>query len=314
MNKRLFVAMLALIMVVFSGCQLAKPEVAAGQDRMVGVLVTTEYLDLLDLEGYLNDHAWDLLDSMDLSGADLSQYQGRLYGELTSTGFDPHDEEQNFMQYALTFPVEGFYFVGMYLSASGNWGPEEETYHSSFGNGGFSDVVPSLNVSDEGTDMTIRATIAFCQEGNITYYANPIYQTADGRVYATAGMGFTADLAGGGEMSTTQSVTCTTTREGKEVTETTTVTVRAIYALPTRELTILQMDENNNLLTRETYPLDSIPEAVDLNSETAYLIVETTDGQKTDRQLCQKSDASVKYYISQGRIAMPAYVQLNWGE
>ena len=53
MNKRIFAAFSLIVALLLSGCSLAQPEgerAAAEEDRMVGVLVTREPLDLFDTE------------------------------------------------------------------------------------------------------------------------------------------------------------------------------------------------------------------------------------------------------------------------
>ena len=59
MNKKVTVTCLALALLVsLCGCQLAQPEGSNSSkaDRLVGVFVTTEYLDLYDADAYLEEY------------------------------------------------------------------------------------------------------------------------------------------------------------------------------------------------------------------------------------------------------------------
>lgn len=312
MNKKLFAALLLVCAVLFSGCQLAKPEASAENgDRLVGVLVTDHYLDLFDFEAYAADHAGELLAGKPM---DAAGYEGRIYGRLTQTGFDPSDTEGRWMNYDLTFPVEGYFMVSLVLSGSGDWEPGGETYGSIFGNGGFAEVSSAIKTTDEGTEETMELTIAFCQEQDLIFYANPIFQTSDGQVYvAPSHGGMQGSLLDGGGMTQTQSASVSVTENGQTKTDSMEVIVHAVYQRPAEELTILEMDEENRVLNTCTYAPDDIPEEKDLG-DAAYVILQTTDGKKTERTIYTPGDESAVYYVAEGAVCMPAYLRLNWGK
>ena len=52
------------------------------KDRLIGIFVTTEYLDLFDFEGYLNENMNKVLSGGEISQADSAKYEGRLYADL----------------------------------------------------------------------------------------------------------------------------------------------------------------------------------------------------------------------------------------
>ena len=61
--KRILCGVLLLILgLPLSGCQLASDRGEDSEDQLVGVFVTTEYLDLMDMDAYLNDHLNELTD------------------------------------------------------------------------------------------------------------------------------------------------------------------------------------------------------------------------------------------------------------
>ena len=88
MIKRIFIVfIIVLILLNITGCQLALEDKGESniKDRLIGVLITDEYLDLFDLEGYLNDNINKFSGggSIMIEG-DNREYQGRLYATLTT--------------------------------------------------------------------------------------------------------------------------------------------------------------------------------------------------------------------------------------
>ena len=61
--KSLFTLSVIFMAFTASGCTLAVPEAGTdgNGDRLIGAFITSEYLDLYDMEGYLNDHAASLM-------------------------------------------------------------------------------------------------------------------------------------------------------------------------------------------------------------------------------------------------------------
>ena len=77
-------AILTAIAALLCGCSLARSDMdasAASRDRLIGVYITTEYIDLFDLEGYIGANA-SALSGGSIGEADAAQYNGRLYAEL----------------------------------------------------------------------------------------------------------------------------------------------------------------------------------------------------------------------------------------
>lgn len=82
-----------------SGCSLAVPDagVEGGNDRMIGVFITDEFLDLFDIERYLNDHASGSVNGQEAELPYDSGYEGKLYAKIDkSKGSDPADWEISF--------------------------------------------------------------------------------------------------------------------------------------------------------------------------------------------------------------------------
>lgn len=312
MFKRIFSAFLMISMLFLSGCQLAKPEkrTAPMADRLAGVLVTTEHLDLFDMEGYLNDHVNELTAGDHLI-TDSSGYEGRIYGNLIPTG----RYEDGTVKYEASFPdVEGYFFVDLRVSASGIWEEGEEYYWNSTGNGGFYDLKSGFTSTDDGEKTDLEMTLAYWQDDPVTMFLNPVYQTDSGEIYVTSGSGLTGDLASGGEMTQTLTGDVTTTVDGVSRSVSSTVKVHAVHALLTQALRLTQLDEHNQIVAENTYESGTFPEELVLDAKTACLIAEISDGETVKRSLFQPGDECVPYFVAQGNLAIPEGIQLHWSE
>ena len=55
-RKVLLAAIAVLCAVLLSGCQLAKESGELGEDRLIGVFLTWEYLDLFEHDAFMDDN------------------------------------------------------------------------------------------------------------------------------------------------------------------------------------------------------------------------------------------------------------------
>lgn len=58
---------------------------SASKDRLIGVFITTEHLDLFDFESYFQDNANKVLSGGEISSSDSAPFQGRLYATKSET-------------------------------------------------------------------------------------------------------------------------------------------------------------------------------------------------------------------------------------
>ena len=207
-KRKTKVLVLLLALCLLSGCSLARPEAeegnGMGQDMMIGVFITREYLDLFDFESYLEDNLNTVMNGGgEVSPGDMEKYGGRLYAEKTDEGYD--------------FGTEGMgaFFV--------QWEQDGVPYSSSYSIGPM-ELYLSTVVSDEGTSNEYTGTVyvqcggteaflrPFRQRGRA---ANPVYQDSEGRVYLTAGSGISSNITEGMSMTQTVSGEYTTTVDGK---------------------------------------------------------------------------------------------------
>ena len=310
MNKRLLTVVLALVMVILCGCQLAVPEAeeAAQPDRLVGIYVTRDYLDLFDMEAYLNDNLSTMLDGGTLTEADTGDYSQRIYAEIVERTFvDSMGEEH--ITYSYEFPELG----GM-LMASYEMKEEYQEYWRSDVETGLCDANFRIDIRDDGVTLEQSATIYVPEgSGDTEFYFNPVYQTADGQLYLIAGSGVSMSGTMGGAMTSKLNEETTYTVDG----ETTTfcadlaVTVDTI-AIPDR-IVVIQMDENHQELCREEYIPGQMPESLTPMDATAYILVESCCGQQVQRTLYQpEGDPICAYYNMGNNICIPDYTQIEW--
>lgn len=276
----------ALLLGLLSGCTLADPEDGTAEDRLVGLYVTTEYLDLFDIEGYLNDNLGSGFSGGEITG-DTAAYQGRMYAEVS--GPDGHGRRD------YTFPVDG-------VSCFSITDPETGAGHTV--------TSPGLEgthygVTDEGESL--EATIRLdARKGNAAFF-NPVYQTADGQVYLTAGTGVSvsdetsANALPRGSFSHGMSVTTKTTgSDGETVTETFSIDLTVEFWTAPDKIAVTQMSEDGAVLHRAEFAGDSPPVTLARAQGAAYFIVEEfRAGQETVRTL-EEGDAEYLWFTTAG--------------
>ena len=127
---------------------------------------------------------------------------------------------------------------------------------------------------------------------NLTFYANPIYQAADGSIYLTAGQGMTA--AGTHDerawMSTNLADSTTITADGKTETLTNEVTVNISVMFPPEKINVIEMGANGETIVKTELSVDVFPEEYQPSDRTQYIIVESV---KTDLDKMQYIAAEV---------------------
>lgn len=271
------------IMILLCGCSLAVSNAGmeGGDDRMIGVLITAEYLDIVTMETAEKSSA-------DMAGDGDSRYHtgsagngqnlvlpydpedgGKLYADIDrSKGDNPSDWEISFGD------LEGIQMFTPYWTMENG-----ETCWGSVGTEGISDLDVRLSESDEGQERSISGTI-YTLAGNVeedqVYYANPVYQTADGRVYVTRGSGISAsgEVSEGTELTSALDEETNMTECGKTKTEKCSVTIRyeAMYR-PVR-ITVCQMDQGHEIVKKDVYRPEEMPEQIMAEKATEYILVE----------------------------------------
>ena len=307
-NRGIWALVALLLCTLCAGCQLAKPDAgadaAAHEDRLIGFFATQEPLDLFDFEAYFNDHANRFLGggNVEISEEDSAAYGGRLYAER-STG----DGRSSFR-----FPgIEG---SGMYVYT---YEDEHGSVSASGGDGLISDGHTFV-----GNDSSVEGTLYVVPQEFISVYVNPVYQSADGSVYLTAGQG----LSFGGETGQTQGQIVTqtlterytTTVDGETTERSFTATLHIAVLFAPERIIVQQMAASGAVLSRDEYAPDAMPESIAPAAEAAYLIVEThstaPDGTPyAGRQLLGTDDSSlVTYCALESGVCQAVWTEIGW--
>lgn len=334
MNKRSFVivSLVLLMILAMAGCQLAQPDTgaAAGQDRLIGVLVTTEHLDALDAEASLEGN-WKVgPDGELIIDDDETQKQGRLYAKLISktitdeaTGDKINTEDYDFEG------VNGFPCFSPLVPAT----VERERYHTTISDDAISDRMSKISSKGEVYSIELDGTIYISIEaGWSVIYLNPVYQSADGQVFVTsAGMGTSLGVYDNEtntridqnvEDNIAQSISETYTKNenGKVISYSTSVKLTIQEMIPPKKIVILQLDQNSAILTRAEYEPGKLPKAIAPERNAEYLLVEThKTGPKgkaqVSRTLFEKGKESLDtFYCREDGVCVKQWTQLDWAK
>lgn len=278
-----------LFTLLTTGCRLANPDMGSANDTLIGVYVTTEYIDTLD---------WDNISINSSGSVDVkSKNDGRIYGTLNT-------EEET-----VSFPdIEGSALLS--LSVEEN----DENYHNTTITGHFSDTHTSItdigceisgtlyydiskvsthhltaspeDAEDYENTNTMHMSTETQEDGTILYdhytegealimYVYPIFKTAGGEIYLIAQPGISS--YSGGEISTSFSSSESTTANGKTSSYTTKFTVTLKAEAPSDTITFTQIGKNRNTLQEDTYSAEKIPETYIRNKESSYILVTSLD-------------------------------------
>ena len=291
--KKIFALLLAICML--AGCQLASEEKTEDpyQDKLVGVFVTFEHLDLeFDIEGWLKDNPGALGDGdITLEPGDGMAYEGKLWAAVTEGGW--------------TFPgIDGLMMGQMW----------KDDHWAGFSTEGFSEMKTAVeqtetldSIAEEGTIYVPFDTDSFI------FYSNPVYMTPDGAYYTQQGSGFSGDGMAIGGMS--QSVKCEIkeTLDGVEKEYSAVYTVRIEGVKLAEKVVLVQMSADHAVLDRAEYLPDQMPESVIPAADAAYLIVEEyADGEVT-RTLCQPGGDPIRVFCQEDQLyCLPRFTEILW--
>ena len=319
-HKQIFASCLALLLLLLTGCQLACEDGGenANGDRLIGVFVTAEYLDLFDMEAYLNDNINKMSGGggITMDGAS-DKYQGRLYATLATETLT--DEETG-----KTIDLQEYVFESMdgiaYFAATVPATEDAEGFTTSGSDAAISDGHMSLHYGDDEDKTALEGTI-YLSPGHAGYtqYINPVYQSADGSVYATTGSGFSVDGVQdeGSVYSQTLEETKTITENGSAKSVSISIKLSLATMLPPQKIVLLQMDADSTVLARTEYVPGTLPDTLIVEPDAHYIILEThkQDRQgnaKVSRSLYDQSDESLEsFFCREDGVCVKQWVQLE---
>lgn len=277
-NKYIFRAFLAgivtLVMMLSAfGCSLAvegagEGEESISRDQMIGVFITTEPL-IFD---------WDA--------------EKRIFATVDKgDSSEPHEWDIYFEG------IDGInFFDGIWKSENGN------SFNMLTCGEEVCDIKTHYMSTDEGEGVELSGTVYNLPTNDLIYYSNPVYQTPDGKIYTVGGDGNHIGTFGlGGKLTTTLTDEVKVTEDG--VTETNKISVQITYEgeYEPVEITVCQMDNNNQIVKTEKYAPGALPEAIKAERETAYIIVETKRNNPENpddsiRELYTRSETGHTYF------------------
>lgn len=320
-HKRIFASCLALLLLLLTGCQLAREDAGenANGDRLIGVFVTTEYLDLFDMEAYLNDNINKMSGGGEITmDGESGKYQGRLYATLATKTLTSEETGK-------TTDIQEYVFESMdgiaYFAATVPATEHADSFITSGSDAAISDGHMSLHYGDDEDKTALEGTIYLSPGGaGYTQYINPVYQSADGSVYATTGNGFSVDGVQdeGSVYSQTLEETKTITENGSTKSVSISIKISLATMLPPQKIVLLQMDGDSAILTRTEYVPGTLPDTLIVEPDAHYIILEThkQDRQgnaKVSRSLYDKSDESLEgFFCREDGVCVKQWVQLEW--
>jgi hypothetical protein len=290
--SKLFVIVIGIL--ALSGCRLARehePWAAQEEDMFIGFFVTAD-----EMGG-----SWFAM-------GEHADPQGRIYAEreISPEGIGP-----------FTFPVEGIPFFmarsefewGTSITSAVGPGIVTSRQHSHF-----TDTEERFYL--EGT-LNVNPRLA-----HMVYTFHPVFQTPDLRVYIAQG-GSAISVARDsyfdeGQIQAFRIVhEATQTLNGVTTTRTVTAELGIAVMFSPRQIVMLEMDADGQLLARHEYAPDAVPPSFTPLRETAYIIIEThraPDAKNpVTRVLHNANDgAAAVFYETDNGVIARRFVQIEW--
>ncbi len=319
-NKQRFlmITLLSCLMILLVGCSLAKEDAGSDtKDTLIGAFITDEYLDLFDLDAYLDGNASKLLQNPGTVINDTDGCTNPLYAKTDrKSSKDPSDWKISFDG------IKGLNLLNLI------WTDENDTICRALqSSDGICDAQIDWTESDNSTETVLSATIYTVPQGSDkspAYYVNPVYQTSDGKIYVVPGSGISNSSIS--DESDNMSICLNDQTDSMEKwitkTEKCSVTVRFSSMFKPVKITLIQMDEKNQVLKQEEYIPGNLPDQLTAEKDTSYFVIETEkkapDGRKEitrDIYECKDSDDEVSletFYAMDNKIVSKQYTEIKW--
>lgn len=295
---------------------------AQAKDRLIGIFVTFDYLDLFDFEQYLEDN----VDKVVASGGNLTvdrqkaaAYSDRLYATMVEKSLtNPKTGKTRTMQEYVFEGIEGILYYEALME------DEAGSYYTSGGDDAISDGHIHIKSTDAGDSIEMKGTIYMSALGteNCLYF-NPVYQTSEGEVYAVSGnsysYSYSGEIGGEGVIGTVKLEEKNTVAIDGQTSEVGTL-IEMSYAfmdVPVK-IIVTQMDHQNQIVGRDEYVPEEMPEKVTAADSTEYILVETIKKDKAGkeivtRELCQKDEGSFRtFYAREDGICVEKQTEVEW--
>ena len=276
-RKITIITICAAMLSTLPGCRLAREDAGfrEHEDRLIGMFITTEFLDLFDFEGFFNQNARNMPIGGLISGVNAENFQGRIYASLVSRtlsdeGNNPVSEIYEFMFEG----IEGFAIFAPMIPAA----DDRESHIGVTVDDAVNVDMWHLQFGDDETSATIEGTIAVSSAAGATgFFFNPVYQSADGHVFLTSGSGISVSgtQCEGSVFSQKIESTVTVTENGRTTTFSSSVQVNIKTMFVPERFVIMQMDADGNLINRSSYLAEDFPDTVIPQAGMEFIIIET---------------------------------------
>jgi len=279
-NKKLIAVFACILIVIFvlgaaNALQFAKPSANEKSEsrRLIGMLITTDYLDLFDMDRFLNDHGSQLLNGQNISMQQSSEYKDRIYASLTDEFLRNEQGEPHTLKKYVFDEIDGIaFFCPEYTDESG------AIYQGSEADDAITDVSLAITSADEEEGLSMEGTIYVSTlNGPTRFYFNPVYQNDAGDVYVETGNGtsHSGDIVAGMSSAHRLNEETSVTINGKKKTVRTDIAVTVCYMDAPDTVSVLQMDQESKIIQQDKFESGEFPQELKPNAQTAYFIVET---------------------------------------
>lgn len=290
------------------------------KDRLIGIFVTFEHLDLFDFEQYLNDNIGKIGAGGDVivGREEAAAYGERLYATLVDkTLTNPETGRTKTIQEYVFEGIEGIVYYTALMEEEGN------SYYAGGGDDAISDGHLHIKTTDAGDSIEMKGTIYMTKSGmQDCLYFNPVYQTAEGEVYAVSGNGYSysfSTYSGEGTIGTIKlEEKNTVTLDGESSEVGTLVELSYAFMYEPVKIVVTQMDGQNKVLEIMEYLPGEVPEQIMVEETTEYILVETfkKDNAGKDiiiRELCQKDETCFgTFYAREDGICVEKQTEVQW--
>lgn len=286
-------------------------------DKLIGVLITEEYLDLFDSEQFFTDNIDRLMSGGEISRSESAKYEGRLYAVLVETEHVSEETGETYRSKEYVFEgINGICYIVPKIT------DEISTYWSSSGDEAITDGFVNFISNDAGESVALEGTIYVSTGKNAgNFYFNPVYQTQAGEVYAVSGSGtFSSNSTAGTSMSHEIKENLSSTLGDVTTTSGSAVKITVCNIDEPVKVSIMQFDSESTLLSRMECDPDSLPGILQTQPGTQYIIVETTALSREGttnitRDLYQSEDETLSaFYCRDDGICVRKWCEIDWNE
>lgn len=275
-----------------------------GTDRLIGVLITGEYLDLFDNDRYLQENLDKLVNGGTMSDEELAAYSGRLYAE-------PAPEADDYEGYQFE-GIEGIRFIAPFID-----GEEGRGMHM-FADEGIADTHTHLSVTDEGESVLLNGTVYVSEQAfSGSLYLNPVFQSQDGAVYAVAGDGIFLDDGTGQGIDWSQKISAEQSQDsgGARTYFRTEVEIAVRSEAEPVMTAVVELGAGSEVLDRREFSPGAFPDHIEVNTGTQYIIVEEISESGIRRSLFQRDDTVLYgFYGREDGILVKQDCEIIWND